>query len=57
MMNFVSNNKNPYAPHSKDEKEEKRKEQFISNSKAGTIHMFRNNTANITGRKVTFKHV
>lgn len=57
MTKFVSNSKNLYAVQTKDDKKEHVKGQFVSKSKAGTIHMFRNNTANTTGRKVTFKHV
>ena len=57
MMKFISNSKNPYEMHVEDNKKENKKGEFISKSKAGTIHMFRNNTANTTGRKVTFKHV
>ncbi len=56
-MKFISNSKNPYEMHAEDNKKENKKGEFISKSKAGTIHMFRNNTANTTGRKVTFKHV
>lgn len=57
MTRFVSNSRNPYAVQTRDEKKENVKGQFVSKSKAGTIHMFRNNTANTTGRKVSFKHV
>lgn len=56
MMNFVSNTRNPYAMQKK-ENEKPVPGQFISKSKAGTIHMFKNNTANLKGRKVTFKNV
>ena len=56
MMNFVSNTRNPYAIQ-KIEKEKPVTGQFISKSKAGTIHMFKNNTVNLKGRKVTFKNV
>lgn len=55
MTKFVSNSRNPYAVQTKNEKN--LKGQFVSKSKARTIHIFRNNTANTTGRKVTFKHV
>lgn len=57
MTKFVSNSRNPYAAQIKNEKKESTKGAFVSKSTAGTIHMFRNNTANTTGRKVTFKHV
>lgn len=57
MTKFVSNSRNPYAVPTKDEQKGNVKRQFVSKSKAGTIHMFRNNTANTTGRKVTFKNV
>ena len=57
MARFVSKSNNSYALYSKSEKKEHVKGQFVSKSKAGTIRMFRDNTANITGRKVSFKHV
>ncbi len=57
MTKFLSNSRNPYAEKTRDEKKENVKAKFVTKSKAGTIHMFRNNTANTTGRKVTFKHV
>ena len=57
MTKFISNSRNPYVVQIKDEQKGNVKGQFVSKSKAGTIHMFRNNTANTTGRKVTFKNV
>lgn len=57
MMTFVSKSRNPYVAQSKNIKKESAKGQFVSKSKAGTIHMFRDNTANIVGKKVEFKHV
>ena len=57
MEKFISNTKNPYEKLINNEKETIVKGQFISKSKAGTIQIIRNNTANITGRKITFKHV
>lgn len=57
MTKFLSNSRNPYAEQTRDEKKENVKAKFVTKSKAGTIHMFRNNTANTAGRKVTFKHV
>ena len=57
MTKFISNVKNPYAPKSDCVKAEKSKGKFISKSNAGTIQMFKDNTTNITGRKVAFKHV
>lgn len=57
MTKFISNRKNPYAAKSDNVKAETPKGKFISKSNTGTIQMFRNNTTNITGRKVSFKHV
>jgi len=57
MAKFISNTKNPYVIHPKIEKKPSVKGQFISKSNPETVHVFRNNTTNITGRKVTFKHV
>lgn len=57
MMTFVSKSKNPYGAQLRNIKRENINEQFISKSHVGTIYMFRNNTANITGEKVEFKHV
>lgn len=57
MAKFISNTKNPYVINPKIEKKPSVKGEFISKSNPETIHMFRNNTTNITGRKVTFKHV
>lgn len=57
MTKFISNVKNPYAPKSDDVKAENLKEKFISKSNVGIIQMFKDNTTNITGRKVAFKHV
>ena len=56
MMNFVSNTRNPYEMQKKTE-EKPVPGQFISKSKAGTIHMFKNKTASLKGRKVTFKNI
>jgi len=56
-MNFVSNTKNPYEKILHMEKKEDLTGKFISKSKASTIHMFRNNTANTRGEKVKFKNV
>lgn len=58
MMTFVSKSRNPYMKQTRNVNKESVKGQFISKSQAGTIYMFRNNTANnITGEKVEFKHV
>lgn len=57
MTKFISNGKNPYALEEKDDNKENVKGRFVSKSKTGTIPMFRNNTAHLTGRKVTFKNV
>lgn len=57
MTKFISNGKNPYATKSDSVKEESTKGKFVSKSNTGTILMFKNNTTNITGRKVSFKHV
>ena len=54
MMKFVSKSRNPYVAQQENIKKEG---QFVSKSQAGTIHMFRDNTANIVGKKVEFKHV
>lgn len=56
-MKFVSYSKNPYEKQMKVEKKENVSGKFVSKSKAGTIRMFTNNTANIKGRKVAFKKV
>ena len=57
MAKFISNTKNPYMRDVKNEMKTSAKGQFISKSNPETVQMFRNNTTNITGRKVTFKHV
>ena len=57
MMKFVSKSRNPYVTQQENIKKESVKGQFVSKSQAGTIHMFRDNTANIVGKKVEFKHV
>lgn len=57
MTKFISNSKNPYELKTDDTERENVKRQFVSKYKAGSVHMFRNNTANTTGRKVKFKHV
>lgn len=57
MMTFVSKSRNPYIVQPKNIKKENVKGEFISRSQAGTIHMFKDNTANIVGKKVEFKHV
>lgn len=57
MIKFVSKGKNPYAVKSDSIKKDNSKGMFISQSSARSIQAFRNNTANITGRKVSFKHV
>ena len=54
-VKFVSTGKNPYVL--KHVSVETKPGEFISSSKMGKTQMFRNNTMNITGRKVTFKHV
>lgn len=56
-MKFVSYSKNPYEKQLNAEKKENMSGKFISKSKAETIRMFTNNTANIKGRKVVFKNV
>lgn len=57
MIKFVSKCKNPYGMLLDGEKTEDMKGQFIPKSKAKSTYMLKNNTANIQGRKVTFKHV
>lgn len=57
MIKFVSKSKNMYPINTNNSKVESRKEEFTSKFNIGTIQMFRDNTANITGRKVSFKHV
>ena len=57
MMKFVSKSRNPYVAQQENIKKESVKGQFVSYAQAGTIHMFRDNTANIVGKKVEFKHV
>lgn len=57
MTKFVSNVRNPYACKEKNTKKEITAGQFVPSSKAGSAPIFRNRTASITGRKVTFKHV
>ena len=57
MAKFISNTKNQYAINSKTEKKVCVNGQFVSKSNPEIVHAFRNNTASITGRKVTFKHV
>lgn len=57
MIKFVSNVNNPYAIKSGSIIKDNSKEVFISKSRAQNIQIFRDNTANITGRKVLFKHV
>ena len=54
-MKIVSHSKNPYERQMKIEENVSGK--FVSKSRAGTIRMFANNTANIKGRKVAFKNV
>lgn len=56
-MNFISNTKNPYEKILHMEKKEDLTGKFISKSKVGTIHMFKNNTANTSGVNVKFKKV
>ena len=56
-MKFVSHSKNPYERQMKIVKNENVSGKFVSKSRAGTIRMFANNTANIKGRKVAFKNV
>lgn len=54
-MKFVSAGKNPYVLKSGNL--EIKPGEFVPRSKAGSVQMIKNNTMNITGRKVTFKHV
>lgn len=55
MKKFISKTKNPYMSCQK--KENNSKVRFTAVSEAKNVQCFRNNTANITGRKITFKHV
>ena len=55
-VKFISNTKNPYAFQAK-ESNTSANVGFVSKSNAGTVRIFKNNTASVTGRKVTFKHV
>lgn len=58
MIKFVPKGKNLYATKSDDTiKGDNAKVMFISQSSARNLQMFRNSAANITGRKVLFKHV
>lgn len=56
VIKFISNTKNPYGFQLQENKVSE-KVGFVSKSNAGTVRTFKNNTANVTGRKVTFKHV
>lgn len=56
-MKFISNKKNPYESRYINEEKELQKGEFVSKKSAKTMTPYRDNTSNLCGRKVTFKHV
>lgn len=57
MAKFITSRRNPYSLEHNGKKTEISTGTFIPRTNAKTTQLFRDNTTNTTGRKVTFKHV